>query len=309
MKDSIRIRVPATTANLGPGFDVLGLALGLHNFVEIEEAEGDGVEIEVTGSETEGVPSDERSYVYRALRRVFDMFGEEPSGLRIKVENNIPVARGLGSSASAILAGLVGANHLLGGRLSESEMLDLAAELEGHCDNIAAALFGGFVVSSFHDGHVEWIKIPPPKGLRAVVAIPDFELPTEKARKALPERYSREDVIYNLSHVSILIAALTSGDFGKMRYAMDDRIHQPYRERFIPGIRDVFRAALDAGALGVCISGAGPSLIAFACENLEPIARGMEEAWQGHGVVSRALGLDIDGEGTVLERAPDGTDL
>ena len=301
MKDSIRVRVPATTANLGPGFDVLGLSLGLYNFVEIERADVAGIEIEVTGSETRGVPSDERSYVYRALRRVFDMFDERPQGLRVKVENNTPVARGLGSSASATLAGLVAANHLLDEKLSKDEILDIAAELEGHCDNAAAALSGGFVVSSFHGGHVEWIKVPPPVGLKAVVAVPDFELPTEEARKALPANYSREDVIYNLSHASVLIAALASGDFEKIGYAMDDRIHQPYREKFITGMKDVFRAALDAGALGACISGAGPSLIAFACENFEPIGEGMREAWKRHGIVSGYLMLDIDGDGTVIE--------
>ncbi len=287
----VRVQVPATTANLGPGFDCLGMALKFYNIVEMVRL-ASGLVIEVHGEGVQDIARDESNVVYRAAMYLFKQVGFDPGGLRIRLINNIPVARGLGSSASAIVGGLVAANILSGNRLSYRELLTMASQLEGHPDNVAPALLGGIVISTMVEGEVRYVKIDPPAGLKAAVVIPDFHLTTRAAREVLPQHVSLTDAVFNLGRVALLVAALQQGKLDLLATAMEDRLHQPYRASLVPGMKKVLAAARLAGARGVCLSGAGPTLIAFADNNLELIARVMKDTLRESGIKARALVLE-----------------
>lgn len=287
----VRVQVPATTANLGPGFECLGMALQYYNTVEMLRV-STGLSIEVHGEGIQEITRDESNIVYRAAVRLFKEAGMSPGGLKIRLLNNIPAGRGLGSSAAAIVGGLVAANILAGGGLSQKKILALATALEGHPDNVAPALLGGIVVSVLVDGDVKYIKIMPPPGLKAIIAIPEFYVLTRAAREVLPQQISLSDTVFNLGRLALLLAALSQGDFSMLSTAMEDRIHQPYRSTLVPGMKKVLAAARLAGARGVCLSGAGPSLLAFADSNFESIAQAMKDTFKQSGVPSRTLILE-----------------
>jgi len=294
----VRVQIPATTANMGPGFDTLGMALKLFNIIEMEET-GIGLNIEVEGDGAEKIPRDATNIVYLAASRVFKLAKYEPRGLRIKIINNIPLARGLGSSASAIIGGAVAANKISGGVLGEKELLNLATEIEGHPDNVAPALIGGIVVSATADGEVKYSKIEPPAKLRCVVAVPDFALPTKLAREVLPQSVSLTDAVFNISRTALLVTALIKQDFNLLSTAMDDRIHQPYRANLVPGMKKVFAAAKLAGARGIVLSGAGPALIAFCDENTSLIANVMKDTFLQSGIYAKVMELEPNPVGAV----------
>ena len=228
----VRIQVPATSASLGPGFDVLGVALDLYNYVYMEEMPG--LDIKVCGEGKDQISCGEDNIVYRAAQAVYLRVGLEPSGFRIVLENNIPVARGLGSSAAAIAGGLVGANALLGNPLNLEELISMAVRLEGHPDNVVAAMVGGFIVAARCEETTCYKRLDPPKSLHFQVAVPDFTLLTEAARNVLPETVSLKDAVFNLSRTALLVAAIASGDLETMGRAMDDKLHQPYRMGLVP---------------------------------------------------------------------------
>lgn len=294
----VRVQVPATTANMGPGFDTMGMALKLYNVVEME-ASGLGLQIEVEGDGADQIPRDKRNIVYTAAARVFKATGFAPKGLRIKIINNIPLARGLGSSASAIVGGLVAANIVAGNQLGEKELLNIATEIEGHPDNVAPALLGGIVISAMVEGEVKYSKITAPSKLKCVVAIPDFTLPTKLAREVLPQYVPIGDAVFNISMTALLVSALINGDFNLLATAMDDKIHQPYRANLVPGMKKVFAAAKLAGARGIVLSGAGPTLIAFCDENAPFIASVMKETFCKSGINARVVELEPNPVGAV----------
>lgn len=295
--DKVIVEVPATTANLGPGFDTLGLALRLYNTLELAETDG-GLVIECIGEGADGIPTDESNVVYRTADQVFRQVGYSPHGLHFKLTNEIPLARGLGSSAAAIVAGAVAANRLSGSRLGEREILQICARIEGHPDNIVPALVGGFVITTITSaGHVEYIKALPSPTIRAVAVVPGFELKTIDARRVLPKEFGFDDVVYNVGHAAFFVGAFITGNFSSLRFAMEDRLHQPYRESLIPGMRRVFEAAMKCGAQSVSISGSGPTLIAFVNARDEEIGEAMREAWAAEGVESRVLLLEPDTQG------------
>ncbi|HHW44215.1 MAG TPA: homoserine kinase, partial [Desulfotomaculum sp.] len=238
----VRVQVPATTANMGPGFDCLGMALKLYNTVEMVRT-GAGLSIEVHGEGAFDIARDESNVVYRAALRLFKQVNCDPGGLRIRLINNIPVARGLGSSASAIVGGLIAANILAGSRLSHRELLSLAAAVEGHPDNVAPAMLGGIIISTLVEGEVRYLKIDPPPGLKVAVAIPDFPLSTRSAREVLPQQVSMADAVFNLGRVALLVAAMQQGRLEFLSTAMEDRLHQPYRSTLVPGMKKVLAAA------------------------------------------------------------------
>jgi len=295
----IIVKTPATTANLGPGFDSLGLAVQLYNTVDIEETPG-GLEIECSGEGAESIPKDENSAVYRAAYAVFGQVSCAPAGLRIRLSSDIPAARGLGSSAAAIVGGAVAANKLVGSPLGEREILGICASIEGHPDNIVPALVGGFVITTITSaGHVEYIKTLPSPTIRAVAVVPDFELKTVDARRVLPTNFEFKDVVYNVSHAAFFVGAFITGNFSSLRFAMEDKLHQPYRETLIPGMRRVFEAAMNQGAQSVSISGSGPTLIAFVNSRDQEIGEAMRAAWLAEGIESRVLLLDLDTTGAI----------
>ncbi|HBT46440.1 MAG TPA: homoserine kinase [Peptococcaceae bacterium] len=277
-----RVRVPATTANLGPGFDALGLALNLYDYISVEEAPG--LEITVRGEGEGSIPRGPENIAYRAVQAVYGRVGRKAPGFRLEFENSIPVARGLGSSAAAVVGGLVAANALLGFPLGEEELVSLAAELEGHPDNVVPALVGGLVVAALNGRQVYYQRLEPPDGLFLQVAVPHFSLSTRVSRGVLPAMVTVEDAVFNLSRTALLVAAAQAGNLELMGKAMEDRLHQPYRLPLVPGMAAVFASALEAGALAVTLSGSGPTVIAFCRGSRPQVGEAMKKAFEKHGV-------------------------
>ncbi len=258
----IRVRVPATSANMGPGFDSLGIALDMYNYVSVEET-GSGVSIEITDESKRFLPVDETNLVYRSMREVFDASGYRPHGLRIVLENNIPVTRGLGSSSAGIVGGLYAGNILAGNPFSKNELLGMAARIEGHADNVTPAMMGGFTVNVFNKGKISYIKHEMNDDLMFAAIVPEFLLPTKKSRSILPRFVPHRDAVYNTGHSTLLAASIISGKYENIRPAINDRLHQGYRKRLIPAMDDIFRMCYQNGALGVYLSGAGPTVVAI----------------------------------------------
>lgn len=259
----IRIQVPATSANLGSGFDSLGIALNLYNQVWMEESDS----VDISSKDDICIPKDETNLIYWAAKSLCDRCGHKLPGLKIIQLNNIPMARGLGSSSACIVAGILGANRLLGSPLGGKELTDLAAEIEGHPDNTTPAIEGGLVASAMEAGRVYSVSVPVSEKIRFVLFIPPFELKTEKARSVLPQQYSRSDAVYNLSRSALMTASLFSGKLENLRVAVQDKIHQPYRAGLIDHLDDVFRMSYELGSLGTYVSGAGPTIISMVASD------------------------------------------
>ena len=296
----VRVTVPASTANLGPGFDCLGLALGLYNTFEVTALDpGEAVKIGIAGEGAGRLRTDRSNLIVRAIDAVYQRAGHPSVSLDIKATNGIPTGSGLGSSASAAVGGIAAANLLLGNLLSKLDMLRLAYQLEGHPDNAAAALFGGLTVVSAagDDVLVDALVVPP---LQVAIALPDVRLSTREAREALPKRVPLGDAVFNLGRAMFVVRALQSGDYDLLRRAMDDRLHQPYRRKLIPGFDAAERAAREAGAAAVALSGAGPSLAAFAPDRHAEIAEAMRAAFEARGVNCRTFVLPVDREGVQM---------
>ncbi len=266
---AVKILVPATSANVGAGFDALGLALSLHNTVTMEEWD----KLDIMASDGSLVPTGTSNLIYRSAKAVYGQLGKPIKGLRIRQENPIPMARGLGSSSACIVAGILGANALLGNPLTKRQMLTLATSIEGHPDNVAPAMLGGFVSSVFDEGQVFTARKEINEELAFAAFIPNFKLLTEKARAALPKTVDRRDAVYNLSRAALATAAFCDGDYELLRVATKDALHQQYRLPLIPGGERVFEIAWDLGAYAVYISGAGPTIMAVVhrdnCEFFE----------------------------------------
>lgn len=298
---TIRVRVPGTSANCGPGFDSLGLACNIYNDLELTLTTEPGLEIKMSGEGAENIPCDERNICWQSVKLLLDKAGvTEFKGARIHMVNRVPLSRGLGSSATAIVAGLKAANVIIGNRYNRHELLQFANEIEGHPDNVAPAIYGGFTINTVSEGHVECFSLLPKLRLELVVAVPDFPLSTRKAREVLPEKVTRQEAVYNISRAAMLAAALVRGNERFLKTAFDDALHQPYRAALIPGMYEVFKAAREAGALGANLSGAGPCLIAYVPERLrgaEKVGEAMHTAFKEHGVQSeiKILGLDTRG--------------
>jgi homoserine kinase len=304
----IRVTVPATTANLGPGFDVLGAALTLYNKLEVvydpRAAAGPACpEIVIEGEGRDALPCDRSNIVWRSMERVFAAAKRRPAVKQLRLVNNIPLAAGLGSSAAARLSGILAANALCGNRLSTDDMLEIGVRLEGHPDNIVPALVGGLCISfarSLRDHKIRYVKLSPPR-LKAVICTPGFELATARARMVLPGTVPLGVAVYNSSRLALLMAALQGGRYELLSMAMEDRLHQPSRARLIPGMEAIFEAARTAGAFGAALSGAGPSLIALcAADRASAVGGQMQQAWQRLHIDSRYFVLGFDARGATV---------
>ncbi|WP_448527247.1 homoserine kinase [Parathermosynechococcus lividus] len=296
------VTVPATTANLGPGFDCLGAALTLTNTFTFSASDRPCVVIR--GAEAAGVASSTDNLAYRAYCRLYEHLGREAPPVYLEIELGVPLARGLGSSATAIIGGLVGANRLAGFPLSHTEVLELAIALEGHPDNVVPALLGGcrLAVREEHSGTWRWLDVPWDSDVVPIVAIPDFELATETARHVLPATCSYTDAIFNISHLGTLLRGLETGHRDWLQVALQDHLHQPYRQHLIKGYADLHAAALAAGAYGLVISGAGPSLLALGDPvNAMGIASTLRDTWATLGVQARVEVLAVQQEGTTVQ--------
>ncbi|WP_239615217.1 homoserine kinase [Cohnella mopanensis] len=259
---SVIVKVPASTANMGPGFDSLGMALSLFAWVSMAPAKA--TRITLVGDNLEGVSQDKTNLVYIVAQSVFNKVGIELPELEIGIRSDIPLTRGLGSSAAAIVGALVAANSLASNTLSEDELFQMATAFEKHPDNVGASLFGGIIAAAWDGERAEYVRIEPPAGMDVLVAIPEFELSTKKARNVLPEQISMKDAVFNVTHSSLLTAALASGRLDLLGHAMRDRLHQPYRAALIPGMERILSEATEHGALGAVLSGAGPTLLLLA---------------------------------------------
>lgn len=295
----VTVSVPATSANLGPGFDCLGLALDLRQDVTFTVQAAAGLRISAVGEDSHKIPLTEDNLVFQAADIIFQHLNWRPPGLHIHQENKIPIGSGLGSSSSAVLAGMFGANALAGSPLTSQEILQMATNLEGHPDNVAPAVYGGLVLGIQGSNGLVIERIPIPS-LRVVIVLPDYQLLTADARAALPEQIPRQDAIFNASRITLLIHALETADYQKLNVAMQDRLHQPYRIPLIPGMEDAFQAAKDAGAAGVALSGAGPSLIAFAPAQHQAICAAAAGAFSRVGYACRTWNLVVDNAGIIV---------
>lgn len=293
---TISIKVPASTANFGPGFDTLGMALTLYNTMEVSEEGGDIV-CEISGEGAEHISRQKDNLFVRALRHGLHAAGREAPGLRIRFKNEIPMFRGLGSSSTAIVGGLLAANELSGNILSRDDLLRLAMEMEGHPDNVTPALVGGLVICMPCDGKLSFIRVAPSKDLNFVAAIPDVRVDTASARKLLPETVSRRDAVFNISRATYLVASLLQGSTEALGEAFEDRLHQPYRKPLVPAYDEVREAALREGALGVFLSGSGPTVMAVSKGSTMEIGEAMVSAWRKHNIrgVYKALSPDLQG--------------
>jgi homoserine kinase len=281
----LTVRAPASSGNLGSGFDALSMALDLCNEFSVEPAER--LTIENSGEGSEKLSSGPDHLVYRAIRRAFEATGAGAPPLRLSCENRIPLGRGLGSSSSAIVAGLLLGNRLQGDPLSNDDLLVLATEMEGHPDNVVSCLMGGIQVGVESDGRVLSCAVPIRLPLRAVLFVPDFAMNTSEARSVLPRQVPLRDAVFNLGRSALLVAALASGKPELLRAALEDRLHQPARVALFPAMPALFEAALRAGALAACLSGAGSTILALATDGVEMIGTALEHCAAKHGIRGR----------------------
>ena len=295
------IRVPATTANLGAGFDCIGAALSMYNEFTFTPIDSADLVIAVQGLEAAKVDSGASNLAYQAFLKLYGRIDRTPPVIQLDIHLGVPLARGLGSSATAIVGGLLGANALAGNPLSQSEVMQLAIEMEGHPDNVVPALIGGCRLAA--TAAIGWsiADIPWHDSIVPVVAIPDFELSTAEARSVLPTEYSRADAIFNTAHLGLMIRGLETGNPEWLTAGLKDKIHQPYRQKLIAGYVDVERAVIAAGGYGMVISGAGPTLLAIATATYaEAVATAMTEAWAIHQIQAQSRSLKLDLQGAVV---------
>lgn len=300
--ERVRVHVPATSANMGAGFDCLGIAIDLTTAVAVRKA--DAFSIVIRGHGEGVISTGPENHVNRAIQAVYRRLDRPMPPLAIEIDNNIPIERGLGSSAAAVAAGLVAGNMLNGAELDWDELIHLGAEIEGHPDNVAPALIGGCVIATKTGSEFAVAQVPVGPDLSMVLFIPDFPIPTSEARKVLPDLVPRVDAVFNASRTALLVLALSTEQYDYLPVAMEDRLHQPYRQTIYPAMRPLFNAALEAGAFGVFLSGSGSSICAFAVGNEDVVARAFEDASQRLNVPGTVLVTRPSNQGAQVEFAP-----
>ena len=310
----ISVKVPASTSNLGPGFDCIGMALPVYNTITIEETvlPGTGVEINVINESenaddllTEHMPLDENSIIYKAVEILYNSIGQTPSELKITVQSQIPIARGLGSSASVIVGGLLAANELLGHPADEVALLSIAAEVEGHPDNVTASIVGGLVLTSLEDdGSVVYRKLDWPEEWQITVCIPDYELSTEISRSVLPKEVPIQDAVFNAKRLAMFIQAVNTKDADLMKMALQDRLHQPYRMKLVPGLDKIMENLKhEENVLGCVLSGAGPAIVVISYKNnLDKIKSIIKDTWEEMNVKVNIMTLPVETQGAQIIR-------
>ncbi|GAC1377832.1 MAG: homoserine kinase [Ktedonobacteraceae bacterium] len=308
---SLTVLTPATSANLGPGFDSLGLALQLYNRFMVEESGTDPrlPTIEIHGQSGSGLSTGPDNLFFRAFALLFERQQLPVPAVYIRMAIHIPPGCGLGSSATAVIGGLMAANELLRVRalaVSKEELLAMAVEIEAgnHPDNVAPALLGGLVATTNVDGKIHAIKTPFPDALRAIIFTPSFPMDTVAGRKLLPASYSKADVTFNTGRVALLLTALQTGHYELIGEAMQDRLHQPYRQALFPAMPAIIDAAIAAGAYGASLSGGGSSLIALASSRFQEVLQAMQETARVSGIHGTGRILRADQQGARLLSTP-----
>lgn len=306
----VTAKVPATTANLGPGFDCFGMALPVYNEITIEETvmPGTGIEISVISNNQEDfditmIPTDKTNIVYKAVELLYNSIGQTPSELKITIKSVIPIAKGLGSSASVIVGGLMAANELLGRPADEAALLSIATEVEGHPDNVTPAIVGGVVISSQEeDGSVVYRKLDWPQDWNIMVCVPDYELVTDIARSVIPKEIPLKDAIFNLKRSAMFVQAVSTADENLMKLALTDKLHQPYRMKLVPGLNEIINNLKhEEDVLGCVLSGAGPTILVVTKGNSqEKIKEIVRNTWLDLNVKSDIQILEIENNGAVI---------
>ncbi len=287
----MRVRVPASSANLGPGFDALGLALGLYLTCTFEPA--DRLTIRATGRDADRIPTGEDNLIWQTALRVARDVGDVLHPIALYIDNDIPIEKGLGSSAAALTAGVVIADQLLGLHWKPHRILDEAAQIEGHPDNVAACVLGSIVASAIDAGGVaRAVRLELPAIYDVAVVVPDFLLPTAAARAVLPEQYARQDAVFNVQRSALLIAALATGTTSAFPAAFEDRMHQPYRYSLVPGLEEIVNLRAP-GLLGCALSGAGPSILVFYEKEYAQVCDLVRQIFALHGHESETLPVHI----------------
>lgn len=303
MTDStIRIRVPSSTSNLGAGFDALGLALGLYLTLEVELA--DEMSFSFAGEGADELSSSaEDNLIFRAMQFIAERERVELRPARFQVTNEIPLARGLGSSAAAIIAGFSAFEVVTGNKLSEQKLMNYATEMEHHSDNVTAALLGSFVVSCVDEsGKVFAAKVNFPDAVRAIVVIPNFKVRTEDARRVVPLNVSRADAVFNIQRAALFVAALANGRYELLREAMRDRLHQPYRAQLVPGLEEILHLQNVPGLIGTALSGSGPTVFALAIKNFEGVKQAVATRFESQGIECTSHVVAFDTQGRVIHQ-------
>ena len=280
----VTVKAPATSANMGPGFDCLGIALDIWNTVTVEVGESG---FEISGQGEGELPSDESNLVFQSIARIFAECDRPMPTLSVWCHNDIPTTRGLGSSSAALVSGLTIGNELCGRQFEKDDLLQIAASIEGHPDNVAPAIYGGMQVAVSHDDMIVAVPVPVPQTLSAVLYVPNVPMPTEEARGLLGSEVSRSDAVFNIGRVALLVRAMSTGDLEGLEVATEDRLHQPARQTIFFPMNNIIRAALGAGALGAFLSGAGSTVLALATE---------KEFTIGYEMADAAVKSGLDGE-------------
>jgi len=302
MKVPFRIKVPASSANLGSGFDTVGLALSLYNFFDVLEIyPEERYEIEIIGEGSSELKDNVENEIIKSYVTACDAWNIHPMGLKLRSSNAIPLARGLGSSSTAIVGGVMIANQLRDVPLRKKDLLPIMVRIEGHPDNVVPCCLGGMVVSCWYGNELRFVKLPRlPESMSAIVAVPDFKVSTRLAREALPESIPLKDAVFNLSRVALLAASWATGRWENLPWAMGDKIHQPFRAKLFPGGEDILSSLRRIPECsGVAISGSGPSVIAFTHSDVKHIASVMCSIFSNNGVRSRFFVLNEDNYGAV----------
>ncbi len=301
----VSVQVPATIANLGCGFDCFGIALPMYNVITIEETimPGSGIEINILDSDATNIPTDKNNIVYKAIELLYNYIGQSPDELKINIKTGIPIARGMGSSASVITGGLIAANELLGHPADRDVLISIASEIEGHPDNITPAFVGGMTISSLEDtGSVTYKKLPWPKNWKITVGIPDFELSTDISRSVLPDMVSLKDATFNLRRASEFIHGIHTQDEELMKIAMTDKLHQPYRMKLVPGLSAIMENLKHIdGVMGCTLAGAGPSIAVISNgREINTVKEIIQTSWNDINVNSKIHTFSVEETGAKI---------
>ena len=295
MTSASTLRVPASSANLGPGFDALGIALNV--FLECQFAPATSLSIRVTGRDAHLIPATAENLIWQTALSVAARAHKPLPAIQLAIHNDIPIGKGLGSSAAALTAGVVIAERLLDLRWSKSRILDEAARLEGHPDNVAACVLGSVVVAAVEpSGTTRSIRLDMPKNFEIAVVVPNYALPTSQARAVLPDCYVLSDVVFNIQRAALLIAALATGDASVFPAALDDRLHQPFRAALVPGLADILRLR-EPGLLGCALSGAGPGVLVFHETGAESVCGRVRDIFAMNGCTTEVVSSGVSRKG------------
>ncbi len=299
MSGLTEVRVPASSANLGPGFDTLGLALGLYLTCRFRTASQDSVR--VSGRDTDRIPAGSENLILKTARQVAEAQGLDLPSVALEIENEIPVGKGFGSSAAALVVGVVVADRVLGLGWDEHRLLDEAARIEGHPDNVSAAVLGSVTTAAIGaDGVTRAVRLEVPRAFSVAVVCPDFELSTPSMRASLPDSYSREDAVFNIQRATLLVAALLEGDRDAFPIAFEDRLHQPYRSAHVPGLDAILKLRVP-GLLGCALSGAGPAVLVLYETGREDAVRAVAREFEAVGCTTEVMFPHLDRTGLVVK--------